>query len=504
MRTIVFACGIALLCASRVAVADDNGHFVDRRGTTRPFAPEYGTWFKARRPDYLRAAGEALLLTGLGTAYYWLDPLSNATDWDDPTLGEKLSGEAVTFDNNLQSTNFILHPIAGATVYGFSRLSGLGVYASFGYGVASSLVWEYLLEWREMVSVNDLVFTSFGGVALGEFLFHMGEYASSAPWNTRFSNQLAAYTLGGPHKLHAGTQARYPTTDLPPDSLGFSSAYWHRFALGYGFGAMQNDDRRSANVHAINLGAELVAMPGFLRPGDFEIGFDEGNFTEGGIRLLLDEDGLAEADGRVAAVLVGYFSNQFGPSEGSAKMIGVSTELRYYDSWRLGRRDGFAFIHLPGPTVGLWARTDKIGVQARSSGSVDFAAIYPVAFEPWAARFGTAGLKSVLAKENYVYAFCGSTRNQVSASIGPFGLGGNADFALCRSIQGLDRTQALVSRDVPSTDLVLELGAFVSAPKLGPFELRLEADELRRRGSMGRVEAERVDRRISGALDYVF
>ncbi len=72
--------------------------FQDTRGHWRPFRESYDAWFSAvrREPRYLRAAGESVVLVGIGTAYYWVDPLANRTDWDFPTLGAKLRFEAVS------------------------------------------------------------------------------------------------------------------------------------------------------------------------------------------------------------------------------------------------------------------------------------------------------------------------------------------------------------------------------------------------------------------------
>src|SRR6185503_7898684 len=173
--------GIASLLFAGSAIAQDEaGYFVDRRGDLREFDHEYRVWIDDREPHPVRAAAEALIWIGLGTAYYWLDPLANSEDWDDPSVFEKLSGDAVSFDNNLVSTNFILHPLAGAAIYGSSRINGLSVPASFAYVAASSLAWEFAFEWREQASLNDLLFTSIGGVSLGEFFFRLSDYASSS------------------------------------------------------------------------------------------------------------------------------------------------------------------------------------------------------------------------------------------------------------------------------------------------------------------------------------
>lgn len=504
MRAIVFALGAALYLVPRVAEAEEQGRFVDRHGTDRDFRREYEAWFDNRKPHYLRAAGEALILSGLGTAYYWLDPLANAPSWDDPSLGDKLSGEAVSFDDNLTSTNFVWHPLAGTSIYGFSRLSGLGVPAAFGYAAASSLVWEYLLEWREKVSINDMIFTPFGGAALGEFFFHLSGYVSSTPWNSSFGNKMARYTIGLPHWLHSDVTPPVPTTGLPPDALGFSSAYWHVFGAGYGLASLHNEARDSALAHLLELRGELVAMPGFLRPGHFAFGFDEGNFTRARLRLMLGESGLDEADAFVSTVFFGYYDQDFDQVGGSAKMIGVASSLRFYESYRLGRRDGFAFVHFPGPAAGLWAKAGELLAFLRAEGSVDFGAIRPLGYTVWERERGSDGVKSVLAKRGYAYVFCGSSRGEIGASIGPFTAGGSVGYALCRSLQGLDRRQEQVVYDVPSTDSVLELGGYAGLKDIGPFELRVEAEELRRSGSMGSSSEKRRERLTSAVVEYVF
>ena len=104
---------------------------------------EYESWFGLHRHEahYGRAALEVVGLMGLGLLYYWVDPLANKEDWDNPTISDRLKFRAIRFDTNLNPTNHLLHPIAGGLVYTAARVNGLSIPVSFGYGLAQSVFW---------------------------------------------------------------------------------------------------------------------------------------------------------------------------------------------------------------------------------------------------------------------------------------------------------------------------------------------------------------------------
>jgi Domain of unknown function (DUF3943) len=495
-------CGlvVSLLQASPAAANDDADYFVDQAGKSRIFEDEYRLWFSSSEPHAIRAGLETALLLGLGTTYYWLDPLTSE-DWDDPPVIHKLNGEAVSFDTNRFSTNFILHPLAGAAYYGIGRINGLSVLTSFASAVASSVVWEFALEWREQASVNDMIVTPMSGVSLGEFLVRLGDYVNSSGPNAHWGNVLAAHTIGLPEKLHAWMDGPQ-RTGLPQDALGFSTAYWHRFATSLGIGEIDNDEHDSSPALSLGAEAELVAIPGFLRPGRFQLGFDQGNFTDGRLRLLFDAGGLAEVDASVSTVPFGSFSQSIERGEGSARLIGLGTGFRYYDSWRLGRRDGYAFVHFPGPVLAVWLRSGSLGLDAGISGSFDFAGIRPLAAPAFLSRFGENEVRSALTMRGYTYAWCASSRARLAVNATRIGIGASAHVGWCRSIQGLDRFDG--EEDATSSDSLLELDAWAAFRPPGPVELRLELEHRGRQGEMGREVVERWDQRAAAVAAFVF
>jgi hypothetical protein len=294
------------------------------------------------------------------------------------------------------------------------------------------------------------------------------------------------------------------SSDIPPDGLGFSSAYWHRFSMRYGIGVLENDAQDDGFAQSVELTSELVALPGFLRPGRYRVSFDEGNFTEARVRALIGDGGIDEVDLLVNAVHVGRYSQDFSARGGSATMFGMAAALRYFDSWLLDRRDGFAFAHLPGPVMGTWHRWGDLWLETRIEGHLDFSAVRPLAFPDWSLRFGSEGQKGVLIKQGYSYGGCASSQARARLAYEGVSLGGFATAARCHSIQGLDRFQSDVTRDIASIDDVVELGASATVKPSAPIEMRAQFEQLRRRGQMGGVEVQRWDDFLSLTLGYLF
>jgi hypothetical protein len=481
------------------------------RGPTA-FEPEYQLWFgDDRRPIHLVRAGlEMAGLLAIGTTYYWLLPQLNSTDWIIPDLGSKFTDPSVTFDNNMHRTNHLLHPFAGAMSYWFSRINGLSVYESSAASFLSSMFFETVLEYRETTSINDLVVTPGEGIPVGEFFFHFGDYLNSAAGHDNAAQRAFALTFGLPQYLHDrldGVDRAPPST---PDALGYASAYWHRFALGYGSATVASERSRSGEVHDLILDMELVAIPGFLRPGQLDVPFHQGNFTELRLRTSLAEGMLADVDLAVNADLAGWYHQSYGSSgddlRGNAWMLAASTETRYVDRWVLGRRDLFAIAHLLGPDARLWlALGNGLAARAQADVHLDFAGMGSPAYQMWIAQYGPAGTKSVLQRHGYYFGIGGSAR--LSASVGFYGLelGGHAAYGAYRSIDGFDQEQQDTYRDVANTDQVLEFGASIDfSPPPVPLGVRVGWDELRHRSQMAPFSADWRDQRVAASASLRF
>ena len=78
------------------------------------------------------------------------------------------------WDPNDFNTNTLYHAYAGALYYTIARSNQYSIFESFLWSVAGSSIWEYFGEWREQVSLNDMILTPTLGAVMGEFFFQTG------------------------------------------------------------------------------------------------------------------------------------------------------------------------------------------------------------------------------------------------------------------------------------------------------------------------------------------
>ena len=480
------------------------GYYLNPARGPAPFAPEYERWFgEKRRPvRYGRAAIELAGLLAIGTSYYWIASDPNKQDWDYIDLRDRSLHVEVKFDNNMFSTNFLLHPGAGLLSYAFTRGNGIDIPRSAGAALLSSFIFEFLLEWLEKPSVNDLIATPLGGIAAGEFFFHLGDYLSSAYGHDNTAQRVFAYTLGAPVGINTGMDGAEAPSG-PRDALGYSAAYWHKFGLGYGIAEVANDRGDHGILQDLFIEARLIGMPGFLQPGRFSVDFQQGNFTEARLRVSMSGGRLEDLDLWFGSDLVGHYRQNYVGSPnalvGSGAMIAASVDMRYYDRLLLGRRDQFAAFHFLGPSGKVWFGLGH-GLMARAEGGfhLDFAGVMSPAYRDFVATLGAAGTKTVLQLQDYYQGVGASGR--AAASLGLFGveLGGYARYGAYRSVDGLDCFTTPL--DVGNTDQLIELGmALQFTPPDAPLTLRMVWEGLEHRSQMGPYSRTLLDYRVAGA-----
>jgi hypothetical protein len=484
------------------------GYYLDPARGPAPFAPEYEQWFgEARRPArYGRTAVELAGVLAVGTSYYWIVSDPNKQDWDYINLKDRSLNVEVKFDNNMFRTNFLLHPLAGTMSYWLARANGLDVYRSSAASLFSSAAFEFVLEWLEKPSINDLIVTPLGGIAAGEFFFHLGDYLNSAFGHDNTAQRVLAYTVGAPQGIHSAMEG----TDAPigaRDNLGYSAAYWHRFSAGYGIADVSNDRGDHDTLHDLILEAKLVAMPGFLRPGRFRVNFNQGNFTEARLRTSLAGGQLKDVDLWFGSDLVGHYRQSYTGTpelpEGSAAMLAASVDMRYLDRWLLNRRDQLAIFHFLGPSAKLWFASKGLLAKAEGRFHLDFAGIASPAYQLIVAQRGAEGTKTVLQLQNYYQGVGASGRLGGSLSLAGFEVGGYARYGAYRSVDGLDRFSTPL--DATNFDELIELGAGLSySPPAAPLSLKIGWETIEHRSHMGSFSASFADRRATASAAILF
>jgi hypothetical protein len=164
------------------------------------------------------ASGELLLTLTIASVYkeYFHDSdyvqVSPRTWWRNLERGFE-------YDQNKFDTNHFYHPWNGALFYSAGRSNGLGFWGSSSVALAGSFLWECCGETLPM-SVNDLVSTSLGGVAMGEMIHRLGSVVldNRDTGATRVLREVSIFafdTVRGVNRVFSGEQRRAANPEDP-------------------------------------------------------------------------------------------------------------------------------------------------------------------------------------------------------------------------------------------------------------------------------------------------
>jgi hypothetical protein len=496
----------------------DQGYYLDPRGVRVAFEPMYTGWFGAQRYGLhpVRALIENVGLLGIEVGVYWSDFSSSVVDWQFPDLGTKLtSNEAFRFDDNLLTTNYVFHPFAGTSHYAVTRSNGFGVWGGFAAAAGSSAIYELLLEWKELVSLNDLVVTPIGGTAMGEFFYQLGNYINSEPpagqshaGVAEALHQGTKTTLGLPRDVHDLLDRPSPPPSAARDNLGLSSAYWHRFRV---YAAQEGVDDGRGPVRRL-LGAdatlELAAMPGFLRAGQFARAFSNGNFTSCTARILLDRN-AHDTELAFDSHLLGHYQQDIRDTasgrRGYANELAFSMKLDYVtQSWG-GRSDSYGIVHVLRPVERAWLALGPAEVHFGADISADFASIYSIAYESYTARYGEPGTKSSLKRHGYAHGFGFSGAGVAAFKLSGFELGARGEYGHYESLDGVERFQEQVTSQPHGSETLVRVLAYLRAePEGSSFSGKLELLRDLRVSRLGEFEEQRDTVRFATAVGARF
>lgn len=100
------------------------------------------------------------------------------------------------WDNDQMGTNMFLHPYHGSLYYNAARSNGYNFWESGAFALGGSAMWELFLE-NEYPSINDIIATPIGGLALGEVFYRSSDLIldDRATGKQRFGREAAAFLI---------------------------------------------------------------------------------------------------------------------------------------------------------------------------------------------------------------------------------------------------------------------------------------------------------------------
>ena len=414
---------------------------------TPPSDPE----LDAPRPGRAALAMGALL--ALGTAWYWAYRGDNAVDWDDPNLSARVSGEAWRMDNNGLALNFLAHPLSGTAFYAVARSQHLSVATSALYSFLTSFAWEYIVEFREKVSINDVIVTPGAGIAMGEFFHKLGLYVNSSTTPPAGFRNFARIVTGPTVALTRWVDDDTRLGAAPPDELGFSSRMHHDFRFHYAF--MRNDANAGEPIdrHEVGFRGKLVAIPGYQQPGAFDKSLTDSEITE----LSLGVSHSSAGNGLelfADTLLVGHYAQNIRDADdGASAAIGSSIAYHFLDSHAAGVPERRGVFHFPGLAAETQLAWHGFRAKLWARAHADFGGIGSLAYPLWVDAFPDERPKAILKKQEYYYGLGATGRVRASVGWGPLELRSSFEAAYYDSVEGLDRAKELVTVDVDASDM---------------------------------------------------
>ncbi len=432
-----------------------------------------------RAPNRFWTALEISATIAGGGANYWYQrgghPWWGLSNWPN-----RLSTDIYILDTNDFRTNFSYHTIAGAAWHLAPRSNDLSLLESLAWGVGASLAWEYVIEFRDKVDVNDLIFTTPAGVAVGEFAHHFGRLLHQGREGRGWD--LARWTLGFPQTFNDRVRG-----EKGPRGPRVEHDLYVAAGAGYARGREERLGDRASDrgvISSLRAGGHLSALDGAYAAGTGWRGFREANFSSLELAISGGSGGRRSIQVVSDAVLAGWRYRDVAADlgRGSAVNVGTSTGLRYHQERYGPWRDRLGMAHLPGLAIDAehWSRRVRARGLARLH--VDYGGVHALGYPDWQSAHPDAVGLSAIEKEGYYHAWGGSLRLGAELEVARLRAGGSLFLGTYRPHRSLDEfREGREHHDPDFADRPAVTDAQRIASRFSDYELWL-GSELRGRG----------------------
>jgi hypothetical protein len=469
-----------------------------------------------REKHYLRAALETLGFLGAASAYYWTHDEDFSRDFDYnvdwQNLKERfITGGAHRFDNNEWEVN-VGHFYGGTGYYLLARSNNLNLLESMLYTVAASATWEFLIEMREAVAINDNIMTPFAGFAIGEVMYQFGEFFQHS------SDNIANQTLGTLLELPAPFHHWLDNTKIQPprqvDDFGFTTDVWHRFRVFAGGGGSTSQDKEWSRTEAeVGFDLELATAEKYGKPGEASTFYSDGVFQELAFRTILAEGAMVDLQFFAKTDFLGHYQQSIEKDEaadqlnGYSLFVGASSAFEYYahSFAGIGQEDKQAICDLLGPSLVVDYYHRGLHLHATLDVYPNFAMVQPYAVEEYAADHIIRGVKNVFQAEDYYYALGLTTAARMEAYYGPFELETKLRYYFFDSIEGLNRMPDRVVNDFNMQDqsLWMQAGLIYALP-INHLKIAFDVERLYRWSQLSDLDSDQEETRYLGKVIFEF
>lgn len=312
------------------------------------------SYWNSTNRKFLVAGSELVASLSLGWYGYHLAP-SNKLDYDYDqesiikVLENKFSGGNMDrYDDNIWRTNKG-HIYAGVVYYLECRGAGFTALQSYMCSIAGSTAWENIIEWREVFSINDEIFTSTGGAILAESIHQMGEYLEHK--GPRWLRKSLGKAFSGPKSL-VNFYNKKILGGRDSDLIGESPEVFGKFQIELGTVTYNNGKA----IKHIGLDNETIIIPHYLEEGR-EVKFIK-NIVGSDFKIDGPINNLVNRNDTFAKIVMAAYykkdisKNRDGNLEGYSFYVGPSSALDLNDESDI-KNDFMGIVHIIGTSAKL-------------------------------------------------------------------------------------------------------------------------------------------------------
>lgn len=489
---------------------------------------DYSTQIKSNEePDkhFWRALLETAVLLGIFQYRYkkthtsWVAGVHKyQATWEDQK--EKLfNWKNWNYDANCYDLNW-QHALAGGVYYNFSRTNNLSVLESLLMSWASSSYWEFVVEYRSDVSINDHIFTPLGGLPLGEAWFQLGKFFADRPDTLSqvlsFINPILKI-----NRFFDRESIRKKPPEPPPG--------WHAFNLDLGVRRLHAQGSSGhETVPYAGLETEIIHIPEYGASGIERRFISEPLFSE--IRLETSGAGKSfeEADLTARAVWFGLFQQNIDAfNRGYAFYLGGGSAFTMFKK-KPGQTefpctfkgrdpaqlkldaprdftDKMSAVHIIGPVFDLTLFARDFTLRWVQDIYVDFAISHSFAFNAYTERFDYGGVKTPLLVNGYYYGWGTTLNSRLDLTWSDIHLQAELRYQRYGSIDGKDRFQHVMTDDFHLTDsrLLIRTALDYRIPGL-PVALKAAYEGIDRRGWIKDIEETAWESKLFFGLSLLY
>jgi Domain of unknown function (DUF3943) len=458
---------------------------------------------------------ETSIALGAGIAWYHADGHFNQKDWDYNLSWETwkkrfVTFDAVRFDDNAFGINAIVHPLDGAGYYLIARGNRLGPLPAFLITLVASTFWEFVIEYREVASINDLIFTPVTGLAIGEPMVRLSNFLRAGDPGPL--KEVLATAMNPIDAVNGWFEGRRPSPSGPTDAYGLPLLYRHRLELAAGVGHADFGAAHTRNEMEVAADVFVDATPTLRHPGRAA-----GLVGPGALAWLIA--GASGADWHAVGARIqsevalgGWLIRQTHgvedgqPTSSRRLYVGLGTGFEYSSRSRpTFDEDALGVVRLAGPLVDWGLQRGELDIHLVADAFYDFAMVHALALEDYIFVNGTGALSSVLGEHGYYFAQGLSTSLRLILEYRRLEVGGIVAEDDFWAIRGRDRFQTLelepAGRDRRGARrLWLALRPWLRSP----LRALLVLDQVTREGRFDGFDASLSELRVSTALDIKF